>query len=117
MSDAFNHARRNAQAFAARQRHAGPHNPGTRRPDVFDRINSYTDAETAELVDRQSFRSFDIASDVRVSVPGPFHGEQGRVVTREMNEDGFLIFGVSFNYGERQAPVYFLANELEVAND
>ena len=43
--------KRNAYMLAALARKAGPHS-GRRRPDVFDRINDYEEAEMSELQDR-----------------------------------------------------------------
>jgi hypothetical protein len=107
--------KRNVYAYLARKRKAGPHNPDVRRPDVFDRINSYDDEQLASLVARQSVRSFSLDSTVRVLVPGPFLQEQGRVVVVEPNVDGVLIFGVVFEHHASGLPVYFTTNELEAA--
>lgn len=111
MSDAFNDSKpRNAQAMAAWQRKAGPHSG--RHADVFDRINEYDEEQFEELHARQNHRTFDVTARVRVTLPGPFLDEEGTIVSREMNRDGFFVWGVAFDHGG--LPVSFMTNELEV---
>ena len=96
--------KRNAHALAAMQRKAGPH-----KNDVFDRINSYEEAEMEELKDR--YRDYGIGDTVRVVVAGPFYDCVGKVVARDYNIDGDPLWTVDFEDGSPF--VTYLEQELE----
>ena len=93
-------SKRNAHAVAARKRKAGPHTEA-RRPDVFDKINTYEDKELTELAARMhempSCGGLDVGMDVKV-MTGEHDGLTGKIVSRMSGE-----YGVVFDYAPHAA--------------
>ena len=105
--------KRSAPAVAAQSRKGGPHQEGSRRPDIFDDINEYEEEEMEELQERQAPPPFfDVGARVRVVAGDKFLGNDGRVVIRK-TVDGSLQYGVVFDWDQSMIPVYFCGKELE----
>lgn len=109
--------KRNAYAFAARFRRAGAHD-SPRRPDVFDRINEYTEDEMDELKDREIVtgkapiiqQDFGVGDRVRIRVTGPYCWCEGLVVKRDENLHGHPVWTVDM---EGAGVACFLTHELD----
>lgn len=99
--------KRNVYALAAQQRKAGPHSDA-RRPDVFDRINEYEEADMQELRDRK--RDFGVGDRVLCVSDSPYCGCEGLVVRRDENAAGEPVWTVDF---EGAGMNCHLSNELE----
>ena len=107
-------SKRNAHAVAARKRKAGPHTEA-RRPDVFDKINTYEDKELTELAARMhempSCGGLDVGMDVKV-MTGVHDGFIGRIVSRLTN-DRLTTYGIVFEDEPHMAALHFTLDELE----
>ena len=106
--------KRSAPAVAAQERKAGPHQEGSRRPDIFDDINEYEEEQLEELAERQTPPPFyDVGERVKVVAGNRYVGSVGRIVLRSRDLDGSVMFGVVFDWDMNMMPVSFFGKELE----